>query len=128
MASPTIAVRVRPEIYEQIQARAAEEGKTMTVVVQGLLEGAVSVQREVGVVTPVVADKNALEGWQAMAYKAAKAAAKAQFLASMSVSFCSDVTRLMTSQQPPSANEKAAFMAQTDEWAENFALEYLEQE
>jgi len=33
----------------------------------------------------------------------------------------------MTSQQAPSADEKAAFMAQTDEWAENFALEYLEQ-
>ena len=128
MASPTIAVRVKPEIYEHIQARAAEEGKTMTAVVQGLLERAVSVQANAGVVTPAVANKNVLEGLREMAYKAAKAAAKAQFMASMSVSFCSDVTRLMTSQQPPSADEKAAFMAQTDEWAENFALEYLEQE
>lgn len=128
MASPTIAVRVKPEIYEKIQERAAAEGKTITALVQGLLEGAVSDQGKDWVVSPAAVDKSALEGVWRLAYKAAKAAGKAQFLAGLSVSFCSDVTRLMTSQESPSADEKAAFMAQADEWAENFALEYLESE
>ncbi len=62
MASPTIAVRVKPEIYEQIQARATKEGKTVTVFVQEVLQRAVSGQKKYVMVAPPAIDKGLLEG------------------------------------------------------------------
>ncbi len=63
-----------------------------------------------------------------MVFKATRAAAKAQFLASMSVGFTSDLAKLIVSGQMPTAAEKTEFLGQTNQWAEGFAQTYLQED
>ena len=68
-----------------------------------------------------------LDALEIIVYKATRAAAKAQFLASMSVGFTSDLAKLIVSGQMPTAAEKTEFLAQTNEWAEGFSKTYLQE-
>ena len=70
--------------------------------------------------------KEQLTAVEMMMTKTARTAAKAQFLASMSVGFCADTAKLIVSGRTPEAGEKTEFLAQTDAWAEGFAEKYLQ--
>jgi hypothetical protein len=69
-----------------------------------------------------------LDAVEKLALKATRAAAKAQFLASMSVGFTSDLSKLMVSGQLPTSAQKTDFQEQTNQWAEGFAQKYLQEE
>lgn len=69
--------------------------------------------------------KEQLAALERLTKKTAISAAKAQFLASMSVGFCADSARLIGGGTIPEKGEKEAFLEQTNEWAEGFAENYL---
>lgn len=123
MASGSVSVRLPEEVLEQLEKLAQERKQKVSDVVRELI------------VTGLASEKagvreilNRIERLEKLATKTGMAAGKAQFLAGMSVGFCADVTKLMVSNQTPSAEEKTAFLSQTNEWAENFAREYLKQD
>lgn len=120
MASNTVAVRLPEEVLQELQRRALVQNKKVSDIVRELI------------VTGLTSDPTGLgdkiERLERLATKAALAAGKAQFLASMSVGFCADMTKLLVSNQTPTPEEKTAFLNQTNEWAEGFAQNYLSEE
>lgn len=123
MASGSVSVRLSEELLEALDAVAQERQQKISDVVREYIVSSLKDEKS--------GSKEILkrmERLEKLAMKSAMAAGKAQFLAGMSVGFCADVTKLMVSQRTPEADEKAAFLAQTDEWAENFARAYLEEE
>ena len=110
-------------MLEQLEALAQERKQKVSDVVRELIVSGLALEKEG---TREVL--NRMERLENLSTKTAMAAGKAQFLAGMSVGFCSDITKLMVSGRTPEAQEKTAFLNQTDEWAENFAREYLKQE
>lgn len=117
MASNTLAVRLPEEVLQELQRRASIQNKKVSDIVRELIvTGLTSDPGQVG---------EKLERLEKLATKAALAAGKAQFLSSMSVGFCADMTKLLVSNQTPSPEEKTQFLNQTNEWAEGFAQEYL---
>lgn len=122
MASGSVSVRLPEEVLEALNALAQERQQKVSDVVRELIVSGLALEKEG---TREVL--NRMERLENLSTKAAMAAGKAQFLASMSVGFCSDITKLMVSGRAPEADEKTAFLNQTDEWAENFARESLKQ-
>lgn len=122
MASGTVAVRLPDEVLEELQRRASVQNKKVSDVVRELIvAGLVS--------DPASGALNAkIDRLEKLAVKTALSAGKAQFLASMSVGFCADMTKLMISNETPSSEEKAKFLARINEWAEGFAQGYLMEE
>lgn len=122
MANNTVAVRLPEEVLEELQRRASVQNKRISDVVRELIVSGL-------VNDPASGALNAkIERLEKLAVKTALAAGKAQFLASMSVGFCADMTKLMVSNEIPSSEEKTAFLAQTNDWAEGFAQGYLQDE
>jgi hypothetical protein len=119
MASNTVAVRLPEEVLEELQRRASVQNKKVSDVVRELIIAGLVNDPASGALGAK------MDRLEKLALKAAIAAGKAQFLASMSVGFCADMTKLMISNETPSSEEKAAFLAQTNEWAEGFAQGYL---
>jgi hypothetical protein len=68
-----------------------------------------------------------LDELKELAVKTTRAAAKAQFIASLSLGFASDLAKLTIAGQLPTSEEKTQFLEQTNEWAEGFASKYVEQ-
>jgi Arc/MetJ-type ribon-helix-helix transcriptional regulator len=123
MASGSVSVRLSEEVLEALEELAQERGQKVSDVVRELIVSGLALEKE-GTRELL----NRMERLENISTKAAMAAGKAQFLASMSVGFCSDITKLMVAGRTPEAEEKTAFLNQTDEWAENFAQEYLKNE
>ncbi len=119
MASNTVAVRLPEEVLEELQRRASVQNKKISDVVRELIVSGLVNDPASGALAAKI------DRLEKLALKAALAAGKAQFLASMSVGFCADMTKLMVSNEIPSSEEKTAFLAQTNEWAEGFAQGYL---
>ncbi|MEW6505707.1 MAG: hypothetical protein AB1457_17245 [Chloroflexota bacterium] len=119
MASNTVAVRLPEEVLEELQRRASVQNKKISDVVRELIVSGLVNDPASGALAAKI------DRLEKLATKAALAAGKAQFLASMSVGFCADMTKLMVSNEIPSSEEKTAFLAQTNEWAEGFAQGYL---
>jgi hypothetical protein len=122
MASNTVAVRLPEEVLEELQRRASVQNKKISDVVRELIVSGLVNDPASGALSAKI------ERLERLALKATLAAGKAQFLASMSVGFCADMTKLMVSNEIPSSEEKTAFLAQTNEWAEGFAQGYLSDE
>ncbi|HEY9680465.1 MAG TPA: hypothetical protein V6C86_02640 [Oculatellaceae cyanobacterium] len=122
MASNTVAVRLPEEVLEELQRRASVQNKKVSDVVRELIVAGL-VNDPAG---SVLSAK--MERLEKLALKTAMAAGKAQFLASMAVGFCADSARLIGGGTIPEKGEKEAFLAQTDQWAEGFAQEYLMEE
>lgn len=120
MASGSVSVRLPEEVLEQLDKLAQERKQKVSDVVRDLVVSGLALEKEG---TKEVLKR--MERLENLSTKTAIAAGKAQFLASMSVGFCSDITKLMVSGRAPETQEKTAFLNQTDEWAENFAREYL---
>jgi uncharacterized protein (UPF0335 family) len=123
MASGSVSVRLPEEVLEELQKLAQERNEKVSDVVRDLIISGLVLEKDG---TRQVL--NRIERLENLSTKTVMAASKAQFLASMSVGFCSDMTKLMISGRTPEAQEKTAFLNQTDEWAENFAREYLKEE
>jgi uncharacterized protein (UPF0335 family) len=123
MASGSVSVRLPEEVLEELQKLAQERNEKVSDVVRDLIISGLVLEKDG---TRQVL--NRIERLENLSTKTLLAASKAQFLASMSVGFCSDMTKLMISGRTPEAQEKTAFLNQTDEWAENFAREYLKEE
>lgn len=122
MASNTVAVRLPEEVLEELQRRASVQNKKISDVVRELIVSGLVNDPTSGALSAKIARLEKL------ATKAALAAGKAQFLASMSVGFCADMTKLMVSNETPSSEDKTEFLARTNEWAEGFAQDYLKDE
>lgn len=123
MTSSSVSVRLSEEVHEQLDKLAQERKQKVSDVVRELiLSGLASEKAGTGEIL------NRIDRLEKLSIKTALAAGKAQFLAGMSVGFCADVTKLLVSAQTPTAEEKTAFMNQTNEWAENFAQAYLKEE
>jgi predicted transcriptional regulator len=123
MASGSVSVRLPDEVLEQLDKLAQERKQKISDVVRELIVS--------GLASEKTGDRglhDKLSKLERLAVKAAMAAGKAQFLASMSVGFCADVTKLLVSNTTPETEEKTAFLNQTNEWAENFARDYLKEE
>lgn len=123
MASGSVSVRLPEEVLEQLEALTQERKQKVSDVVRELIISGLASEK-----TGAREILNRIERLEKLATKTGMAAGKAQFLAGMSVGFCADVTKLMVSNQTPSAEEKTAFLNQTNEWAENFARAYLAEE
>jgi hypothetical protein len=119
MASNTVAVRLPEEVLEELQRRASVQNKKVSDVVRELIIAGLVNDPASGALSAK------FDRLEKLAVKTALAAGKAQFLASMSVGFCADITKLMISNETPSSDEKAEFLARTNEWAEGFAQGYL---
>lgn len=123
MASGAVSVRLPEEVLEQLDKLALERNQKVSDVVRELIISGLASEK-----TGAREILNRIERLERLATKTGMAAGKAQFLAGMSVGFCADVTKLMVSNQTPSAEEKTAFLSQTNEWAEDFARAYLAEE
>ncbi len=123
MASGSVSVRLPEEVLEELQKLAQERNEKVSDVVRDLIISGLVLEKD-----GTRQILNRIERLENLSTKTLLAASKAQFLASMSVGFCSDMTKLMISGRTPEAQEKSAFLNQTDEWAENFAREYLKEE
>jgi len=126
MAKMTIGTKVESETHEKLTKLAESRGLSVSELVRELLEAGIGEQVEpaAAAVSSDLAER--LDALEAMTFKATRAAAKAQFLASMSVGFTSDLAKLIVSGQMPTSREKTEFLAQTNEWAEDFAKTYLQ--
>ncbi len=123
MASGSVSVRLPEDVLEQLDKLAQERKEKVSDVVRELIVSGLASER-----TGAREVLKRIERLEKVSMKTAMAAGKAQFLASMSVGFCADMTKLMVSNETPNTEEKTAFLNQTDEWAENFAREYLNEE
>lgn len=123
MASGSVSVRLSEEVLEQLDKLAQERKQKVSDVVRELIVSGLGSEK-----TGARELMNRIERLEKLSIKTAMAAGKAQFLAGMSVGFCADVTKLMVSGKTPEAEEKTAFLSQTNEWAENFAQAYLKEE
>ena len=123
MASGSVSVRLPEEVLETLDKLALERNQRVSDIVRELIVSGLALEKD-----GTREILNRIDRLEALGTKAAIAAGKAQFLASMSVGFCSDITKLMVSGKTPETQEQSAFLSQTDEWAENFAREYLQQD
>ena len=123
MASGSVSVRLPEEVLEALEKLAEERNQKVSDIVRELIVSGLALEKD-----GTREILNRIDRLEVLSTQAAIAALKAQFLASMSVGFCSDITKLMVSGKTPEAQEKSAFLSQTDEWAENFAREYLQQD
>lgn len=124
----TIGTKVDSETHEKLSKMAATLKLSVSELVRELIEAGISAQDEPAG-TAIPADfSERLDALVIMAHKAARAAAKAQFLASMSVGFTSDLAKLIVSGQMPTTDEKTEFLGQTNDWAEGFAQTYLQED
>lgn len=127
MASSSVSVRVSDEVLEELTKRANAENKKVSDLVRELIEsglkagGTADVWAGLGRVEELKQLHEQIAGVERLAFKSAWAAAKAQFLARMSMGFCADSARLIGGGTLTPKAEKEAFLAQTDEWAETFA-------
>lgn len=119
MASNTVAVRLPDEVIEELQRRASVQSKKLSDVVRELIVSGLVNDPASGALAAKI------DRLEKLTTKAALAAGKAQFLSSMSVGFCADMTKLLVSNQTPTPEEKTVFLNQTNEWAEGFAQGYL---
>ena len=128
MAKTTsIGTKVDSETHEKLTKLAESRGLSVSEQVRELIEAGIN-EQEKPAATAIPEDlSKRLGALEKMAFKATRAAAKAQFLASMSVGFTSDLAKLVVSGQMATSEEKIQFMAQTNEWAEGFASKYVEQ-
>ena len=124
----TIGTKVDSETHEKLSKLAASRGFSVSELVRELIEAGISEQEKPA--KEAIPDDltERLDALVLMAFKAARAAAKAQFLASMSVGFTSDLAKLIVSGQMPTTDEKTEFLGQTNEWAEGFAKTYLQED
>lgn len=124
----TIGTKVDSETHEKLTKVAAALGFSISELVRELIEAGINAQ-EAPADTAIPDDlSERLDALMILAHKAARAAAKAQFLASMSVGFTSDLAKLIVSGQMPTTDEKTEFLGQTNEWAEGFAQKYLQED
>lgn len=124
----TIGTKVDSETHEKLTKMASTLGLSVSELVRELIEAGIKAQDEPadGAIPEDLSER--LDAIAILAHKAARAAAKAQFLASMSVGFTSDLAKLIVSGQMPTTNEKTEFLGQTNEWAEGFAQTYLQED
>jgi len=124
----TIGTKVDSETHEKLTKLAESRGVSVSELVRELIEAGINGQDKPAA-TAIPEDlSERLNALVIMAFKATRAAAKAQFLASMSVGFTSDLAKLVVSGQMPTSKEKTEFLDQTNEWAEKFAQRYLQQD
>jgi len=123
MACGSVSVRLPDEVLEQLDKLAQERKLKVSDVVRELILSGLASEK-----TGASEVLRRIEQLERMIRKAAIAAGKAQFLSSMSVGFCGDMTKLLVSNETPSPEEKTAFLNQTDAWAEAFARENLSEE
>lgn len=123
MASGSVSVRLPEEVLEQLDKLAEERNLKVSDVVRELIVSGLASEK-----TGASEVLRRIDQLEKMIKKAAIAAGKAQFLSSMSVGFCGDMTKLLVSNETPSPEEKTAFLNQTDAWAETFARENLNEE
>lgn len=128
MASSTVAVRLSDEVLEKLTNRAEKAGQSVSEWVRQLIQMELSVERDA--VEQAVPDDicKRLDALERLAKKATKAAARAQFLATLSVNWSSQTARVAQGAAVPTADEQSEYMTKTDLWAEGFAAKYLEQE
>jgi predicted DNA-binding protein len=124
----TIGTKVDSETHEKLTKLAESRGFSVSELVRELIEAGISEQEKPA--QEAIPDDltERLDALVIMAFKATRAAAKAQFLASMSVGFTSDLAKLIVSGQMPTSAEKTEFLGQTNEWAEGFAAQYLQED
>ena len=124
----TVGTKVESKTHQRLVKRAARAGLTVSEVLRLLIEDALK-EEENPTIAAIPEELSArLDAVEKLALKATRAAAKAQFLASMSVGFTSDLSKLMVSGQLPTSAQKTDFQEQTNQWAEGFAQKYLQEE
>jgi len=126
MASNTVAVRVSDEVLEKLTERATRAGQSVSEAVRQLIQDALKEGQNA--TNQAVTDdlSKRLDRIEKLALKATRAAAKAQFLASLSVNFTSQTARLVVSGSAPSSEEQTVYMAQSNEWADGFASTFID--
>lgn len=129
MAKTTmIGTKVDSETHEKLTHLAAGRQISVSELVREFIETGVNMNEKTAERDTFEQLSKRLDVIEKLAFKTTRAAAKAQFLASMSVGFASDLAKLTVSGQMPSSREKTEFLAQTNEWAEGFASTYLDQD
>lgn len=124
----TIGTKVDSETHEKLTKLAESRGLSVSEQVRELIEAGIG-EQEKSAKEAIPEDlSERLDALVIMAFKATRAAAKAQFLASLSVGFTSDLAKLIVSGKMPTTDEKTEFLGQTNEWAEGFAQTYLQED
>lgn len=124
----TIGTKVDSETHEKLTKLATTMGVSISELVRELIEAGISEQEKPAKEAIPEDLSKRLDALTLMAFKATRAAAKAQFLASMSVGFTSDLAKLIVSGKMPTTDEKTEFLGQTNDWAEGFAKTYLQED
>jgi predicted DNA-binding protein len=124
----TIGTKVESETHEKLTKLAESRGVSVSELVRALIEAGISDQNKTAT-TAIPADlSERLDALEKQARKATRAAAKAQFLATIAVNFTSQTARVVVSGLAPTTEEQTTYMDQTNEWAEGFAQKYLQED
>ena len=123
----TIGTKVDSETHDKLVKLAESRGLSVSELVRELIEMGLTGQDKPAAATISDDLSERLDALKKLALKTTRAAAKAQFISSLSLGFASDLAKLTISGQLPTSEEKTQFLEQTNEWAEGFASKYLEQ-
>ena len=124
----TIGTKVDSETHEKLAKLAESRGVSVSELVRELIEAGISDQNKTAT-TAIPGDlSERLDALEKLARNATRAAAKAQYLASLAVNFTSQTARVVVSGLAPTTEEQTTYMEQTNEWAEGFAQRYLQED